>query len=413
MTRGEGGTDEETFLAFFWMENFRSWSGMIVHHYFKFKPLEGTQVFIDNPHLLDALPISFYYENQLTDAPDEFGSVPLWAAMTLESMTTIELGRKTILGNASVVRVIQEIGRGALNQWDRLLNVVLSLISHEDSRARAIEVFGALICDVRNVSFGPKGKARAIGEMLTDKVLEPYFEVPNYQPKNNQEQECINELVQNMIKYQSAQSSTGKARVEKAKKLKDEGNKSITHDIKQAIKYYEEAIHLCPETQKDVIVACYSNLAEAYSRLKQTLTDPEAKEQCNWKIIKWSTRAQCLDLHHPKTLWKRASAYCELGLARAALEDMNNFSMTTKTLTEEMKSLIADCSALCHPYSYLHAKFGPIEREDRRHDDDDNNYSINPKVGRERKKVRQALFGVLSHVERMNAHLYPLKMINN
>jgi hypothetical protein len=40
MTRGEGGTDEETFLAFFWMENFRSWSGMIVHHYFKFKPLE-------------------------------------------------------------------------------------------------------------------------------------------------------------------------------------------------------------------------------------------------------------------------------------------------------------------------------------------------------------------------------------
>jgi hypothetical protein len=92
---------------------------------------------------------------------------------------------------------------------------------------------------------------------------------------------------------------------------------------------------------------------------------------------------------------------------------MNNFSMTTKTLTEEMKSLIADCSALCHPYSYLHAKFGPIEREDRRHDDDDNNYSINPKVGRERKKVRQALFGVLSHVERMNAHLYPLKMINN
>jgi hypothetical protein len=76
--------------------------------------------------------------------------------MTLESMTTIELGRKTILGNASVVRVIQEIGRGALNHWDRLLNVVLSLISHEDSRARAIEVFGALICDVRNVSFGPK-----------------------------------------------------------------------------------------------------------------------------------------------------------------------------------------------------------------------------------------------------------------
>ncbi len=92
---------------------------------------------------------------------------------------------------------------------------------------------------------------------------------------------------------------------------------------------------------------------------------------------------------------------------------MNNFSMTTKTLTEEMKSLIADCSALCHPYSYLAAKFGPIEREKTGHDedDDDESYSINPKVGRERKKVRQALFGVLSHVERMNSKLYPLKMI--
>lgn len=83
--------------------------------------------------------------------------------------------------------------------------------------------------------------------------------------------------------------------------------------------------------------------------------------------------------------------------------------MTTKTLTEEMKSLIADCSALCHPYSYLHAKFGPIERD--KNDDDDENYSINPKVGRERKSVRQALFGVLSHLERINGKLYPLKMI--
>ncbi len=88
--------------------------------------------------------------------------------------------------------------------------------------------------------------------------------------------------------------------------------------------------------------------------------------------------------------------------------------MTTKTLTEEMKSLIADCSALCHPYSYLHAKFGPIEREDKGHDDDDDDesYSINNKVGRERKKVRQALFGVISHVEHMKSNLYPLKMVN-
>lgn len=76
--------------------------------------------------------------------------------MTLESTATIEIGRKTILGNANVVRVMQEIGRGALNHWDRLLNVVLALISHQDSRARALEVFGELICDVRNISFGPK-----------------------------------------------------------------------------------------------------------------------------------------------------------------------------------------------------------------------------------------------------------------
>lgn len=152
--------------------------------------------------------------------------------------------------------------------------------------------------------------------MLKDKVLEPYFEVPNYQPKHNQEQECINELVQSFLKNQVANSVAGKDRVDRAKKLKDEGNKSIAQDIKKAIQHYEEAIHLCPETQKDVIVACYSNLAEAYSRLKQTLTDPKAKEECNWKIIKWSTRAQCLEPLHPKTLWKRASAYCELGLAR-------------------------------------------------------------------------------------------------
>lgn len=59
MTRGEGGTDEETFLAFFWMENFRSWSGMIVHHYFKFKPLEVRLLIVNNCPINKSNPLDF------------------------------------------------------------------------------------------------------------------------------------------------------------------------------------------------------------------------------------------------------------------------------------------------------------------------------------------------------------------
>jgi hypothetical protein len=110
--------------------------------------------------------------------------------------------------------------------------------------------------------------------------------------------------------------SLEQARIEKAKKLKDEGNKNIVLNIPRAIKCYQEAIFLCPESQKELIVALYSNLAEGYSRQKQILTDAKAKEECNWNIIRWSTRAQCIDPRHPKTLWKRASALCELDLAR-------------------------------------------------------------------------------------------------
>lgn len=42
MTRGEGGSDEATFLGFVWMENLRSWSGLIVHLYFAAEPLKVT-----------------------------------------------------------------------------------------------------------------------------------------------------------------------------------------------------------------------------------------------------------------------------------------------------------------------------------------------------------------------------------
>jgi hypothetical protein len=40
MARGEGGSDEETFLGFVWMENLRCWSGLTAHLYFLAKPLE-------------------------------------------------------------------------------------------------------------------------------------------------------------------------------------------------------------------------------------------------------------------------------------------------------------------------------------------------------------------------------------
>lgn len=151
---------------------------------------------------------------------------------------------------------------------------------------------------------------------MAEKVLQPYFEVPNYKPANQQEQDCINELVQNTVKNHTATNAAGKARIEKAKKLKDEGNKNIGSNVQAAIKCYQDAIFYCPEPQKELIVALYSNLAEAYSRLKATLKDPKAKEEVNWKIIKWSTRAQCQEPRHMKTLWKRACALCDLGLWR-------------------------------------------------------------------------------------------------
>jgi len=43
MTRGEGGSDEETFLGFVWMENLRTWSGLIVHLYFAAEPLKVSK----------------------------------------------------------------------------------------------------------------------------------------------------------------------------------------------------------------------------------------------------------------------------------------------------------------------------------------------------------------------------------
>lgn len=152
--------------------------------------------------------------------------------------------------------------------------------------------------------------------MLAEKALQPYYEVPNYKPDNQQEKDCIDELVQNIAKNHTATGAAGKARIEKAKKLKDEGNKNIGTNLQVAIKCYQDAIFYCPESQKELIVALYSNLAEAYSRLKTSVTDPKAKEELNWKIIKWSSRAQCMEPRHPKTLWKRACALCDLGLYR-------------------------------------------------------------------------------------------------
>jgi hypothetical protein len=73
--------------------------------------------------------------------------------MTLESMASTELGRQTILNNPNVVRVIQETARGPLHNFDRLLKVILSCISFNDSRARAFELFGEIICDVRYAWF--------------------------------------------------------------------------------------------------------------------------------------------------------------------------------------------------------------------------------------------------------------------
>jgi len=68
-------------------------------------------------------------------------------------MAKTEIGRKTILSNANVVRVIQEIARGPLHNFDRLLKVILSCISNDDSRSRAFELFGEIICDVRYAWF--------------------------------------------------------------------------------------------------------------------------------------------------------------------------------------------------------------------------------------------------------------------
>lgn len=73
--------------------------------------------------------------------------------MTLESIASTELGRKTILNNPNVVRVIQEIARGPLHNSDRLMKVILACISNSDSRARAFEYWGDIICDVRYAWF--------------------------------------------------------------------------------------------------------------------------------------------------------------------------------------------------------------------------------------------------------------------
>jgi hypothetical protein len=45
MIRGEGGSDEATFLGFVWMENLRTWSGLIVHLYFSAQPLKVRLTF--------------------------------------------------------------------------------------------------------------------------------------------------------------------------------------------------------------------------------------------------------------------------------------------------------------------------------------------------------------------------------
>jgi hypothetical protein len=57
------------------------------------------------------------------------------------------------------------------------------------------------------------------------------------------------------LKNHTATNAAGKARIEKAKKLKDEGNKNIGSNVQAAIKCYQDAIFYCPEPQKELIVS--------------------------------------------------------------------------------------------------------------------------------------------------------------
>lgn len=109
--------------------------------------------------------------------------------------------------------------------------------------------------------------------------------------------------------------------------------------------------------------------------------------------------------------------YLYLPSSSSALQDINDFTSASVSLTDEMEKLIGDCSSLSHPYAYLRARFGPIDWEGKTDDDSDDEWEgmfsgFNKRVSEERMRTRKALFGVLLNIDQADWSNYILKMTN-